>query len=70
MGDSWEQWIGLSTLNAGHFYGLTPQKERRSKKIFQQKFGRKSTGRKYNFKPAPLLHFHSTADSARPFRSF
>jgi hypothetical protein len=25
MGDSWEQWTGLSTLNAGHFYGLTPQ---------------------------------------------
>jgi hypothetical protein len=32
------------------------------KKSLEQKFGRKSIGRKCNFKPAPLLHFHSAAD--------
>jgi hypothetical protein len=43
--------------------GGKKDQERRRKKSFQQKFGRKSTGRKYNFKPAPLLHFHSAADT-------
>jgi hypothetical protein len=33
---------------------------RGTKKSFQQKFGRK-----YNFKPAPLMHFHSAADIRR-----
>ena len=35
----------------------------RRKKCFGGRGGRKSQGRKYNFKPAVLMHFHSAADS-------
>ncbi|HZR18879.1 MAG TPA: hypothetical protein VFE51_16450, partial [Verrucomicrobiae bacterium] len=32
------------------------------RRAFSRSSEEKPTGRKYNFKPAPLLHFHSAAD--------
>ncbi|HKM83936.1 MAG TPA: hypothetical protein VJY15_23640 [Candidatus Acidoferrum sp.] len=43
--------------------GRRPRPEE-GRSVLARRGGRKSQGRKFNFKPAVLMHFHSAADSA------